>query len=76
MSLRQVCHCQHDKDTHHDKRHNCLAVHCDCREYVNENDPLPKRRQTFPAARPVDEEDFDSCPITWPMFPINNPPCD
>ena len=38
---KTICHCGHDKDTHHDGIDNCLAACCDCKAYVNEHEPLP-----------------------------------
>lgn len=53
MSLRETCHCGHDKATHYPDETRkdrvtgmtftlmgaCLGMRCDCIAYVNENDP-------------------------------------
>jgi GTP cyclohydrolase II len=48
--LREVCHCGHDRATHHPDEAtknngitvyllgNCLGLYCDCLFYVNENE--------------------------------------
>lgn len=36
--------CGHDKDTHHEGKHNCLASRCDCQAY----DDGKKRPSTIP----------------------------
>jgi hypothetical protein len=42
---RELCHCGHHKDTHFDKKHCCLGMHCDCAAYRDVNDPLPTPRK-------------------------------
>lgn len=59
MSLRELCHCGHDRLSHAEvgpgvPRGDCLALGCDCKAYVNEFDPAPKpakkaRRYGHPA---------------------------
>jgi hypothetical protein len=86
MSLREVCHCGHDKATHYPDEQSvvngirvnvlgaCLGMRCDCGFYLNENEPKPKSRQSFPAAPPVSDDDDeyvdDATPITLPMIPV------
>lgn len=58
MSLREICHCGHDRLSHAPDysapvgivmpRGNCMARGCDCKKYVNEFDPKPKPRLTRP----------------------------
>lgn len=56
MPFKETCHCGHDATTHyldHDvkpiaERVSCLASGCDCKRYVNENDPKPKLRGERP----------------------------
>ncbi len=67
MSLKDHCHCEHAKESHHDGKYNCLAAHCDCEKYQvytdpYVEDPTPTQR-IWPAAKPVDDLD------TWPIFP-------
>ncbi len=62
-----VCHCGHDKSTHHEEQHTCLGMLCDCTRYVDRDDPKP---QAMKAAPPVPELDIEEeCPPTLPMFP-------
>lgn len=49
MSLREVCHCSHDRDTHHERTYACTGLHCECRQYVDENDPPPRSTLRAPA---------------------------
>lgn len=35
--LREVCRCGHAKDTHHEKKHACTGLACDCPAYRDEN---------------------------------------
>lgn len=57
MSLREICHCGHDRLSHAHVRQvgqagvtrgDCLAMGCDCKGYVNEFDPPPKKRLIRP----------------------------
>jgi hypothetical protein len=34
-----VCHCTHDKATHHAGKDNCLAHHCECKRYADQSGP-------------------------------------
>jgi len=52
MSLKTVCHCGHDMDTHFEKRHSCLASQCDCRWYRDEAKPDPLK-PCHSHARPI-----------------------
>ena len=43
MNLITICHCHHDKASHFEAAHTCLAALCDCEEYVDRNAPLPPK---------------------------------
>lgn len=60
-TLKDECSCGHERDSHHDKQDNCLAMHCDCRTFAK-----PGVKKTS-ALRPV-----DSGPIT-PRISSNKP---
>lgn len=34
-----LCRCGHVRSTHHEGRHNCLAVLCECKTYLDRRDP-------------------------------------
>jgi len=58
--MRDVCKCGHAKDSHFKPiggfgtvRYNCLAVHCDCKSYVQEDTPsVPPAARTSNATTP------------------------
>ena len=37
--VKQVCHCSHDIDTHHEKVGSCLAARCDCPKFRDRSRP-------------------------------------
>lgn len=40
--LREVpCRCGHEPDSHHERKHACLAMLCDCTEFADRNAPKP-----------------------------------
>jgi hypothetical protein len=41
--VREICHCGHDKATHFENKHTCLASACSCRRYRSDaiTDPEP-----------------------------------
>lgn len=45
--LKDDCECGHDRGHHFDRKHNCLAVHCECKVFV---EPSRVRRRVLPAA--------------------------
>ncbi len=56
----EVCHCGHDKDTHHQKKHACLGMGCDpeCHTFVDRNDlDRPERIQRPTPMLPSDSWD-------------------
>lgn len=66
-----MCHCGHHQDTHYLSKNACLGVHCECDEYLDENEPKP--RQQIRVAQPVhvdDAWDADPYPSTAPMWPV------
>jgi hypothetical protein len=82
MSLKDHCKCGHAKESHFEKKYNCLSCRSDefeCKGYRLYSDPdTPPTERTFKAAPPVidpfdgfDVQDpDDGTPITWPMIPI------
>jgi hypothetical protein len=76
MSLKDHCHCDHAKESHHKGQFACNAAYCECRKYVlymdpYEEDPTPTER-IMPAA-PAVMDPYDGCADTWPMFPAVSP---
>lgn len=75
MSLKDHCHCQHAKESHHEKKWNCSALYCDCKKYQLYSDPYVEdptpTPRTMRAADPLIDpfDGYDDAPITWPMFP-------
>ena len=71
MSLRETCHCGHDKATHY-REHggastvhaSCLAMGCACALYVNEHDPKPSPPISPSKAAPM--PDLDNWPWHYP----------
>jgi hypothetical protein len=52
MSLAEICHCGHAKETHHvhkGKVLTCLGSRCDCEVYTHREDPLPAKPLVRPA---------------------------
>lgn len=83
MSLKDHCHCGHAKETHFEKKHTCLGIHCECRKYQLYSDPYVSERPTernIPAAAPQYDpydpfgytpDDADNGPpSTWPIIPV------
>jgi hypothetical protein len=73
--IRKVCKCGHDIVTHHEGKHNCLGLYCDCAAYVNEHakEGLKKVKPT-PVQDDEDDEDDDQTPLPWFTFPIKRFP--
>ncbi len=75
--LKDHCHCEHARETHHEGKFCCLASRCDCERYQLYSDPYvedPTPTQRIPAARPAYDpfDPFAASPDdldTWPMFP-------
>ncbi len=56
MSLRETCHCGHDKASHYrdcsatpPAMADCLGPACDCKRYVNEWEPKPTKAAYRPS---------------------------
>ncbi len=45
----EQCHCGHAKATHWEEKHNCLGMLCECRMYIDRDDPDRKERTQAPA---------------------------
>ncbi len=66
----EVCHCGHSKHAHFELKHTCLGMLCECKQYADRDDPLPKpptrlQPQSF---NDVDDwADTQRVPITHPM---------
>jgi hypothetical protein len=58
--------CQHEKDSHHHGKDNCLALHCDCKRFFKAGE--------YDAAKklPVSIVDDDEAPVT-PKLPFWGP---
>ena len=56
---RERCHCSHDRATHHEGRHNCLGLYCDCRTYRNEWGPVKPKEDSVIPPPPETDPDFD-----------------
>ena len=61
--LVEVCHCSHDRDSHYEHRHTCLAMLCDCQTYTHRDDPKPVIK---PAPRPAKAAPVD---LPTPVLP-------
>lgn len=69
----EVCHCGHNKATHFEEKHTCLGMLCDCKKYIDRDDPLPSEIKAAPRVPEFDldwDDDDGNGPITLPMgFP-------
>lgn len=88
MSLRTVCKCGHEKDTHFDKTHSCLSSRCDCKRYLNEDlagvaDRAPPTLRSLPLSSSAPDPsknkphakttcDCDACQA-WERAKFNDP---
>jgi hypothetical protein len=57
MGLKETCHCGHDKASHYRdagsrETLSCLCQGCDCRRYINERDPAPRKMHKRPIGHP------------------------
>ena len=80
-TLKNECanpQCQHEKDSHHEGKYNCLVLHCDCKAFkkAGEKEP-PSQLPTYrdPSTESAATAD-DDCPDTprmpgwpWGSFP-------
>ncbi len=72
MGYLEVCHCGHNKVTHFEEKHTCLGMLCDCKRYIDRDDPKPSAIKAAAPVHPIDWGDVwdDDGPITLPMIPI------
>lgn len=73
MSLVQICHCGHDKDTHFERRHTCLGVHCECLAFVHRDDPDRPERTAKRNPRPDGWDGVPDCAYPDPQDSIVTP---
>lgn len=73
MTLKTICKCGHDKDTHFEKKHACLARGCDdCKRYRDAlaDDDGPETPRSPPPLWDdhdlIDEDPPPSTPRIWP----------
>jgi len=67
----RVCHCGHEKSTHWEEQHTCLAMLCDCEAFADRDDPKPTKaappRLTPPPAHDTDPGIATPC-LPHPMW--------
>lgn len=57
--LRDECKCGHERDSHHERTHNCLAIHCDCVRFRKPGEPEPAAKRYEPPQHVDDGWDDD-----------------
>lgn len=76
--LKQLCKrpdCGHDKDTHHQGKHNCLGTYCDCHRYVDPYKDEPPTERVIKAA-PPSFDPFEDWDPSWVAQDITHPDLD
>ena len=49
-NLKDHCKCGHARETHHDNKHDCLGIYCECKGYKLYSAPdEPPTPRVFPA---------------------------
>ncbi len=72
----EVCHCGCAKATHWEEKHNCLGMQCECRMYIDRDDPDRKERTKKAQATPLPFDDIDTGdppPTPIPSTPVVTP---
>lgn len=54
--------CQHEKDSHHEGKHNCLALYCQC---LNFRKPGEVPKATPKPEKPKEQQAFT---FIWPLL--------
>lgn len=48
--------CQHEKDSHHQGKDNCLVLHCDCKRFVKKGEPTVSSAMEYLSFDGADDE--------------------
>lgn len=60
--------CQHEKDTHHEGKHNCLALYCECKQFYKAGEYKPAKKSAITYYDSDDPPDTPKMP-GWGPWP-------